>query len=265
VIKKFIRKILLASGLYFRYLVLREKYFPSRMQRKEQEDLQDRKKFYSRLVSNGYLCFDIGANLGNRTAAFVALGANVIAVEPQEYCCGYLKTKFKNNVTVLKKGCDTTEETKEFFVANYHAASSFSREWITTILPNKFNDVSIEKTEKIETTTLDKLIMEYGLPDFCKIDVEGYELQVIKGLTQPVNVISFEFTFPELKEKAVDCLEYLNNLGKITCNFAQNESMEFGLDKWADLPEFLGIIKSPQFDRSSHGDIYVSFIPQNKN
>ena len=35
---------------------------------------------------------------------------------------------------------------------------------------------------------------EFGKPAFCKIDVEGYEYKVIKGLSEPLNTVSFEFT-----------------------------------------------------------------------
>jgi len=34
---------------------------------------------------------------------------------------------------------------------------------------------------------------EYGLPHFCKIDVEGFEEQALAGLSRPLPVLSFEF------------------------------------------------------------------------
>ena len=37
---------------------------------------------------------------------------------------------------------------------------------------------------KIPSITLDNLIEHYGTPDLIKIDVEGYEYTVLKGLTK---------------------------------------------------------------------------------
>src|SRR5260370_40080525 len=39
--------------------------------------------FYAGLIRPGHLAFDVGAHLGDRTAGFLALGARVVAVEPQ--------------------------------------------------------------------------------------------------------------------------------------------------------------------------------------
>ena len=86
-IKNIIRRIVQATGLYFDYLLFRENYFPSKLQKQEREDIELRKAFYSQFISKDNLCFDIGANVGNRTSVFAALKAKVIAVEPQKYCC----------------------------------------------------------------------------------------------------------------------------------------------------------------------------------
>ena len=50
-------------------------------------------RFYSRFIHKGDLCFDVGAHMGNRTEIFLKLGANVIAVEPQEDCINQLREK----------------------------------------------------------------------------------------------------------------------------------------------------------------------------
>ena len=61
------------------------------------KDKSDRKKmiqFYSNFISNGDLCFDVGANIGNRTEVFLELGAKVICVEPQQACLQQLNKIF---------------------------------------------------------------------------------------------------------------------------------------------------------------------------
>jgi hypothetical protein len=60
--------------------------------------------------------------------------------------------------------------------------------------------------QKVPTITLDKLIEENGLPCFIKIDTEGFEENVLKGLSQPVPFISFETLLPEYAVELASCL-----------------------------------------------------------
>jgi FkbM family methyltransferase len=64
----------------------------------------------------------------------------------------------------------------------------------------------------IQTTTLDALIKEHGNPDLIKIDVEGYELQVLKGLSTKEGEICFEW-HEESSTELYDCLDRLKELG----------------------------------------------------
>ncbi|MDD5633944.1 MAG: FkbM family methyltransferase, partial [Candidatus Omnitrophica bacterium] len=54
-------------------------------------------RFYARFIKKGELCFDIGANIGDRTGVFLKLGASVIAIEPQENCVKRMIEKFGKN------------------------------------------------------------------------------------------------------------------------------------------------------------------------
>jgi hypothetical protein len=65
---------------------------------------------------------------------------------------------------------------------------------------------------KVESITIDGMIERYGMPDLIKIDVEGYELNVLKGLTQKANDICFEW-HEEEKEQLYQILEHLQNIG----------------------------------------------------
>ena len=50
-------------------------------------------------------------------------------------------------------------------------------------------DYTWTKTEKVSVTTLDNLISLYGLPKFCKIDVEGAALDVLKSFGSKLNLV----------------------------------------------------------------------------
>ena len=110
--------------------------------------------------------------------------------------------------------------------------------------------------ELVPVTTLDALIARYGTPSFIKIDVEGYEYQVLRGLTRPVPLLSFEFA-PEALDSTVKCLEHLQRLGRIQLNYSLEESMQFASEEWMNVPRMTALLAS--LDKRLFGDVYVRF------
>src|ERR1051325_7606598 len=80
--------------LYMRYFYTRK---ISREFSKWTENDERRFNFYKQLINPGDLVFDVGANLGNRTKAFLKLGAHVVAFEPQRMCADFLEAMLKND------------------------------------------------------------------------------------------------------------------------------------------------------------------------
>jgi hypothetical protein len=58
-------------------------------------------RLYSRFVVPGDLVFDIGAHVGDRTAAFCRLGCRVVAVEPQPPLVGLLRKFYGHSAKVM--------------------------------------------------------------------------------------------------------------------------------------------------------------------
>ena len=110
-------------------------------------------------------------------------------------------------------------------------------------------------------TTLDILIEKFGVPKFIKIDVEGYELEVLKGLSHSIHLISFEYTVPEQIDKVIDCINQIEkHNSKIECNFSRGESMSLEFNKWLSSIEFKNFVSSPEFISTGFGDIYIRKI-----
>jgi hypothetical protein len=65
------------------------------------------------------------------------------------------------------------------------------------------------ESKEVETTTLDDIIRDYGLPFYVKIDVEGYEATVLKSLHRVVPYVSFEVNLPEFLPEAQQCIDIL--------------------------------------------------------
>jgi hypothetical protein len=103
-------------------------------------------------------------------------------------------------------------------------------------------------------TTLDQLIVSYGKPVFCKIDVEGFERQVLEGLSSPLPCLSFEFTHEFLPE-ARSCVELLRGIAPVTVNASLGESMRF-LGDWVDADTLFVSLEAFAED-DLWGDIYV--------
>jgi FkbM family methyltransferase len=235
-------------------------FFPH-LSEESKEIIAIRQKFYNSFIKTNELIFDIGANIGNRTRPLLNIGAEVVAVEPQKIFQIILKRKFGNKIKIVPMGLGEIEEIKDFFISDAHTLSSFSKEWIESVKEGRFKDCTWAKPIKIKITTLDKLIEKYGLPKFIKIDVEGYELEVLKGLTCAVDMISFEYTVPEQIQRAIDCISQIEKYNsEIECNFSKGESMEFALNNWVKPTDLKNYISTREFISTSFGDIYVRKI-----
>ncbi len=217
--------------------------------------------FYSQFVSPGKLIFDVGANMGNRTKIFLKLGAQVVGVEPQDACVNFLKAGFdKNrNFTVIQKVLGSHEGEAELMISNSNTISSLSQDWIESVKSSgRFSNHSWEEKKVVPMTTLDRLIETYGIPSFIKVDVEGFEYEVVKGLSKPIGFISLEFT-PEFIESTFKCIEHLESLGDVLFNYTIGESMRLVLDKYVTSKEIIGILEGYGEDNVLFGDVYCKF------
>jgi FkbM family methyltransferase len=235
-------------------------FFPSK-KIDDSQDIEKRTQFYKTLIKPGELVFDIGANVGNRIRPFLEIGAKVVAVEPQVKCIDILKNQFGTNIYYENIGLADKDGVLDFHVSNAHTLSTFSNTFIKrTKDSGRFSNFNWSTTIQVEVKTLDYLIQKYGRPKFIKIDTEGYELNVVKGLSSKIQYISFEYTLPELKENLIEIIKYFLTFGNIMINFSIGESMQFALTEWIDGYDFLSKFNNNDFYTSmeTFGDVYVN-------
>ena len=140
-------------------------------------------------------------------------------------------------------------------VSHAHVFSSLSSEWMESVAGSRrCKDVVWQSTIDCEVTTLDLLIAQFGRPAFIKIDVEGYELQVLKGLSESVAALSFEYT-PEMTRNAWASIDHLEQLGLREFNYSVGESMEFS-GPWCSATELRPKLPLAGDDEFG-GDIYA--------
>src|SRR6202035_4754052 len=165
-----------------------------------------------------------------RVAAFRRLGARVIAVEPQPALATTLRLLYGRDKGVtlvesavgrqpgmiaLKLNLDnpTVSTASEAFITAAHAPPGWEgQHWTRTV--------------EVPITTLDALIARHGAPRFIKIDVEGYEAEVLAGLSAPAAALSFEFTTIQ-RDIARACIARCAAIGYRTFAASLGESLDF--------------------------------------
>jgi FkbM family methyltransferase len=217
-------------------------------------------RHYARFVTTDDLVFDIGSHVGDRVAAFRRLRARVIAVEPQPALATTLRLLYGRDkavtleetavggapgVIALKLNLDnpTVSTASDAFIAAAHDAPGWEgQQWTRTI--------------EVPVTTLDALMARHGVPRFIKIDVEGYEAEVLGGLSTPVAALSFEFTTIQ-RDMACACIARCAAIGYTTFAASLGESLAFEHGSKLDADEIAAwLVGLP--DRANSGDIYAT-------
>jgi FkbM family methyltransferase len=224
------------------------------------------KRFYAQFIKPNDLCFDIGAHLGNRTDAWHLLGAKIVALEPQPKCMAYMQKRFneKQNITLLEKAVGKKAGKTSFFVSELTPTiSTMSDEkWREIIADDTSFKIAWDKEIEVEVVTLDQLIEEYGVPKFCKIDVENFELEVLNGLSYPIPALSVEYYSTNI-ENTIKCIDRLESLANYEYNWTNAEKQKFNSKNWLSAEQLKTIFL--KFNESGlSGDFYARFSTENQ-
>lgn len=215
--------------------------------------------FYQNFVEPNDLVFDVGANMGNRSKIFRAIGARVIAFEPQSHCARFLAAAFSGDqdFTLVQAALSNTEGKSIMHLSEAHVLSTLDTEWMTRMNNGGRFANQWVKTEQVKLTTLDRCIEKFGLPAFIKIDVEGHEFNVVKGLSHPVRLLSMEFASESL-DSIDQCVDHLDTLVKYEYRLSLGESMQFEGPAWTSGAEIKAQMESAKArDPLVWGDIYA--------
>ena len=226
--------------------------------------------------------FDIGASIGGVTDHFVEEGYRVVAIEPLEFLCDEIESRYKGReelVSVINAVVHNKKGQVDFYtIEGNDTLSTLSEDWK---IKSRFG---LEKSKRTWPTVLqvdcvgiDDLIEKYGVPDFIKIDVEGSEYEALLTHNKKVDtIIAFEWV-EELIGNTKKCMEHLKNIGytkyrNSCCHIKMEEFTSFlpsneqtsNKKLYRPIEEFNDNIEScfspPNPDQEPHeawGDVYV--------
>ena len=220
-------------------------------------------QIYAPFINLGDLCFDIGAHLGDRVRAWSKLRARIIALEPHPGLMNWLRRWYggRSNITLIEQAVGAQPGVATLWISRLTpSVSTISDRWMSKVKQSpRFAGVRWNEQVTVSVTTLDILIAQYGIPAFCKIDVEGAELDVLQGLSQALPALSFEY-IPAIIETALGCIDRLGQLGNYEYNWRVSEWPRLRSSHWLSAQEMTAQLqRMPRAGNS--GDVYARLKP----
>ena len=191
--------------------------------------------------------FDVGANVGDKAQVFRELGARVVCVEPDPATADILQYRFGAAVAVERTAVGERPGTATLHRKSHHGFNTLSAKWAGAA-----PDAAVVGSVEVPVTTLERLAAAHGRPDYVKIDVEGFEREVVAGLAAPVRVLSIESNLPLFRAETDAVLARLADLAPgVRFNARPADGPAFVLPEWVDaagLATILDVAEPTTFD-----------------
>lgn len=207
------------------------------------------------------LLFDIGANVGKWTLQNLN-NNTIVAVEasPKTYRELVKNVTGKNVIALNYAVSNTLSDTVKFYESNSNTLSSLDKRWLEDPRSRFGVNSSINSYIEIDvkTISLDTLIVNYGMPDILKVDVEGAENIVLKSLTQRAKLLCFEWA-SEWNPETFECIDHLASLGYTQFHVQNEDAYTYRTNQFEHTVESLKSFLSNTIPKVHWGMIWCSF------
>jgi FkbM family methyltransferase len=149
--------------------------------------------FLDRVIPNGAVTVDVGANFGRYTRELSRLSRRVHAFEPSHTLAEVLRRTSASNVSVHEIALSDRIGDADLFIPQDHDQLIYG---LASLEPRQNSSEQGIVSTKVSTARLDAVVQEEVA--FVKIDVEGHELNVLNGAvellerSQPVFLVEAE-------------------------------------------------------------------------
>jgi FkbM family methyltransferase len=130
-------------------------------------------------------CVDVGAHRGTYSVLLSRQSNRVYAFEPMQYSFEKLTALRMRNVTAYKLalGCETGK--MDISLPTLNNKSAFGYETLRPLAEGEYEKVDKQEVNVVKFDDLEGQI-DFARIDFIKIDVEGFEMEVLLGMTRLV-------------------------------------------------------------------------------
>lgn len=215
---KILRKLFyLISRNNFIYRVAKRLVFDHRGENNCEIDTNGEMFVLKKYLNENHVIFDVGANVGDwtKTVLDIAPNAHVHCFEPGHSTFSKLAQNIDSKNVVLNNfGLGSANEEKEFYIFDNDSTVN------SLYLRDELVDKDKVVTEKVAINKLDDYCFDNKIQkiDFLKIDVEGNEMEVLKGAERMlkeknINIIQLEYggTYIDAGIFLKDVFDYFNN------------------------------------------------------
>jgi FkbM family methyltransferase len=138
-----------------------------------------------RLVGSGDVVYDVGGHIGYTALLFAALARQVHVFEPGPNNLPYLYSNVasKGNILVVESAAGAQAGNSPMLVEDLTGQNNTLLPTADTFKSTRSNAFIRAKShwEEVRVTTLDEYARQVTSPDVIKIDVEGFEFEVLRG------------------------------------------------------------------------------------
>jgi len=130
-------------------------------------------------------CVDVGAHLGTYSVLLSYQSNRVYAFEPMQCSFEKLTALGMRNVTAhkLALGCETGK--MDISLPTLNDTSAFGYATLRSLAENEYEKVDKQEVNVVKLDDFEGQI-DFTRIDFIKIDVEGFEMEVLRGMTRLV-------------------------------------------------------------------------------